>query len=329
MAATAHELGKPLVSVIIPVKNGLPHFKRVIEMVSRQELEADFEVIVIDSGSTDGSNKIVPVNDPRFRLIEIEPSAFGHGKTRNLGIREARGEFCAFLTHDATPVNSSWLRELIKPLLEDDEVAGVFGRHIAYEGASPFTIWELDTHFANLKNWPKVWIKDAVEYSRNQGVRQLLHFYSDNSSCLRKSVWERYPYPEVEFAEDQLWAKQIVEAGYRKAFAWDSVVYHSHEYSLWERVQRSYDEAGAFNQLFGYRLCPSRTELIRQTFRTSARDLMLALRNGWLFSHPFVVLKRPLDNWARQIGYYLGTSRSAFSQKHARTLSRDKQLQAK
>jgi rhamnosyltransferase len=320
---------KPLVSVIIPVKNGLPHLKRVIEMVSLQELEADFEVIVIDSGSNDGSKQTVPVDDPRFRLIEIEPSTFGHGRTRNLGVSEAKGEFCAFLTHDAAPVDSTWLRELVRPLLEDDQVAGVFGRHIAYLDATPFTALELDTHFANLKNWPKVWINDAREYSRNQGVRQVFHFYSDNSSCLRKAVWECHPYPDVDFAEDQLWAKQIIEAGFRKAFAWDSVVYHSHDYSVWERVQRSYDEARAFKQLFGYKLCSSRTELIRQIFRTTAHDLALALRKGWFFSHPGAVLKRPFDNCARQLGYYLGTSHTAFAQRHAQTLSRDKQLHAK
>ncbi|WP_163266347.1 glycosyltransferase [Chelativorans alearense] len=320
---------KPLVSVIIPVKNGLPQFKRVIDMVSSQELDAGFEIIVIDSGSKDGSKEIIPAGDPRFRLIEIKPAAFGHGRTRNLGVREARGEFCAFLTHDATPVDRFWLRELVKPLLEDDQVAGVFGRHIAYEDATPFTAWELKTHFTGLRNWPKIWIKDAREYSRNQGIRQVFHFYSDNSSCLRKSVWERYPYPDVDFSEDQLWAKQIVEAGFRKAFAWDSVVYHSHDYSLWERVQRSYDEARALNELFGYKLCPSKRELMRQSFRTSARDVMLALRNGWILSHPAATLKRPLDNLARQIGYYLGTTRSTFAQKHATALSRDKQLQAR
>ncbi|QND52685.1 glycosyltransferase family 2 protein [Phyllobacterium sp. 628] len=140
----------PLVSIIIPVKNGLPQFRRVIEMLSRQKFDAEFEVIVIDSGSRDGSKEIVPQDDPRFRLIEISSADFGHGKTRNLGASLARGEFCAFLTHDAVPADEYWLAELVKPLRENDEVAGVFGRHIAYPDASPFTRWELETHFF----WP-------------------------------------------------------------------------------------------------------------------------------------------------------------------------------
>ena len=321
-------MNMPLVSVIIPVKNGMPQFKRVVDMLTRQVLDAPFEVIVIDSGSSDSSKEIIPQDDPRFRLVEIESSSFGHGRTRNLGVEKSRGEFCAFLTHDAAPVDEFWLSELIKPLRDDPNVAGVFGRHIAYEDASPFTRWELETHFAGLQAWPKVRISDAREYVRNQGIRQVYHFYSDNSSCMRKSVWEKHPYPDVDFAEDQVWAKTIVEAGYSKAYAWNSVVFHSHDYSLWERVQRSYDEARALKELFGYRMCETRRGALRQAFRTTGRDMILAWKSGWFLAYPVAVLKQPFDNLARQIGYYLGTTGSAFTRKHALKLSRDRQLHA-
>ena len=318
----------PLATIIIPVKNGLPAFRSVIEMVARQELDAGFEVIIIDSGSRDGSKDVIPSDDPRFRLIEIPSSEFGHGKTRNLGAREARGKFCAFLTHDAMPVDEHWLAELIRPLREDPEVAGVFGRHIAYPDASPFTRWELETHFTGLRRWHKVKLEDAREYARNQGLRQIYHFYSDNSSCLRKSVWQQYPYPDVDFAEDQLWAKQIVEAGYAKAFAWDSVVAHSHDYSPWERLQCSYDEARAFQRLFGYTLCGSMKHALARASHTTARDLRLAIKHRWIFRHPSATLKIPLDNLARQSGQYLGSTRLDLAPHHVKLLSRDKQIQA-
>ena len=229
----------------------------------------------------------------------------------------------------AAPANEFWLRELIRPLREDEAVAGVFGRHLAYETATPFTRWELETHFEGLRNWPKVRITDAREYVRNQGLRQVYHFYSDNSSCMRKSVWQALPYPEVDFAEDQLWAKQAVEAGHAKAYAHDSIVYHSHDYTPWERLQRSYDEARALNELFGYELGATKGNALRQTWRTSGRDLILAWRNGWIRQAPVATLMRPLDNLARQIGYYLGTKRPRFTRRHERALSRDRRLHAK
>lgn len=319
---------KPLVSVIIPVKNGLPEFQRVIDALKSQVLDEQYEVIIIDSGSKDGSIQAVPLEDPRFRLIEIESSSFGHGKTRNLGVEKARGEFCAFLTHDATPADKFWIQNIIKPLRKNKEVAGVFGRHIAYEHATPFTKWELETHFSGLKNWPEVHLNDAREYVRNQGLRQVYHFYSDNASCMRKSVWKKHPYPNVNFAEDQLWAKEIVEAGFKKAFAWDAVVYHSHDYSIWERFQRSYDESLALNEYFGYEFCPTKKQLFGQTFKTTIRDMKLALKHGWWFKSPVDTIKKPFDNFARQVGYYMGTTRSEFAKKHDKKFSRDRQMQS-
>ncbi|MER9335542.1 glycosyltransferase family 2 protein [Mesorhizobium sp. M0293] len=315
-----------LVSIIIPVKNGLPHVAEVYRMIRRQNVDFDFEVIVVDSGSMDGSLDAVPLDDERFRLIKIPSASFGHGRTRNLGVEISRGELCVFLTHDAVPANSQWLQELVRPLREDGRIAAAFGRHIAHDNASPFTTWELETHFEGLRQWPVVWISDAREYTRDQGLRQAFHFYSDNSSCLRKSIWKMYPYPDVSFAEDQLWAKMIVEAGYRKAFSWDSIVYHSHDYSFWARLMRSYDESKALYELFGYRLSPSRTEAIRQILRTTARDMRLAAVNRWIFSNFWAVVKQPFDNIARQVGYYLGTAGLSFVKQNETKFSRDKQL---
>ena len=320
---------QPLVSVIVPVKDGMPHFARVIDLLKKQKLDAAFEVLIIDSGSKDGSADVVPKDDARFRLIEIDPKTFGHGRTRNRGIELSRGEYCAFLTHDAVPADEFWLQEIVRPLRDDAQVAGVFGRHLAYDEASPFTKWELETHFSGLRNWPEVYLADAREYVRNQGMRQIYHFYSDNSSCLRKSVWRQIPYPDVNFAEDQLWAKQIVEAGYKKAFAWESKVFHSHDYGLKERLQRSYDESTALRQYFGYNLCPSKRQLVGQTFKTTWRDLKMAVTKGWWYSHPVVTVMRPFDNLARQIGFYLGSTDSVFAKKHDHKLSRDRQLQAR
>ncbi|MEO1660838.1 MAG: glycosyltransferase family 2 protein [Pseudomonadota bacterium] len=319
--------GRPLVSVIIPVKNGLPEFERVLAGLQDQEFEHEFEVLVIDSGSSDGSKEAIPHDDPRFKLIEIDSADFGHGKTRNYGIELSEGDYCAFLTHDAAPFNEHWLRNLVRPLLEDEEVAGVFGRHVGYEHASPFTKWELETHFDGLRQWPVVQLDDARAYTKDIGLQQVYHYYSDNSSCLRKSVWDEIPYADVDFSEDQLWAKAIVEAGHKKAYAADSVVYHSHDYSLMERFRRSFDEARAFKRLFGYQFCSSRRTMLKQAFLTTKRDLGLAIKNGWIFRYPLTTLLKPFDNLSRQIGYYYGTVNPDLVASHGHIVSRDKRLQ--
>ncbi len=88
------------VSVIIPLYNKAPWVQRSLDSISGQTFR-DFEVIVIDDGSTDGGADVVRAHaerDPRFRLVQ-QPNA-GPGAARNRGIAEARGELVAFLDAD-------------------------------------------------------------------------------------------------------------------------------------------------------------------------------------------------------------------------------------
>lgn len=292
------------VTVIIPVKNGLPYFKPVCEMLAQQEYDAPFEVLCIDSGSKDGSIEIAESHG--FRVEHIPSTEFGHGKTRNLAASMANTEFLAFITHDAIPKDAHWLANLLRPMREDPRVAGVFSRHEAHDGADPFITWELQEHFKGLGNWPIVEITDRAEYDANLGLRQVYHFYSDNASAMRKSVWLEIPYPDVQFAEDQIWAQRIVEAGYRKAFAQDSVVQHSHSFGPWETLRRSFDESRAFNKLFGYELSDSMRSVLRSGVYLFKRDIGNAFREGWWKTHPVKTLSRMLESFTRPLGHYLG-----------------------
>ena len=86
-------------SVIIPTKNPGDIFHEVLTMVLSQETDFPYEILVIDSGSTDGTIAYIKQH-PTVRLHQIEPLEFGHGKTRNQAIAMTSGEFIAMLTHD-------------------------------------------------------------------------------------------------------------------------------------------------------------------------------------------------------------------------------------
>lgn len=293
------------VAIIIPVKNGMPHFADVCRMLQIQRYDDSIEVLCIDSGSKDGSDRLAL--DCGFRLERIPSTSFGHGRTRNLGAELTKSKFIAFLTHDAIPLDEYWLANLLRPLRDDENIAGAFSRHIAHEGADPFTSWELDQHFERLAEYPVVEIVDREEYDSNLALRQLYHFYSDNASAMRRSVWEVYRYPDVQFAEDQIWAKTILEAGYRKAFAYNSVVRHSHAFGPLETLRRSFDESRAFRQMFGYELSSSFRHVLRSALFLVGRDVGNAIRNGWWKSHPGKTVSRIAESFARPMGHYLGT----------------------
>jgi rhamnosyltransferase len=314
------------VAVIIPTKNPGAIFREVLPAVISQKVSGSFEIIVIDSGSTDGTVEYA-TSFGEIRVIEIRPDEFGHGRTRNLAIRHSRAEFCALITHDALPVNDDWLSELLRPAREDDQVAGVFGRHEAYPSASCFTKIELTAHFDNLALYPVLSKKTNEERFHNDlGWQQLLHFFSDNNALIRKSVWEEIPYPDVNFAEDQIWAKTIVEAGWKKAYANDAPVFHSHDYSLFERFQRSFDESLALKRLFGYEMCESVFALGKTWFALTKRDILVSKSRNLFSSDTQAVLSMPFDHFMRLLGHMLGGVGDRLPEWLAIFFSRDQQL---
>lgn len=298
-----------LVSVCILTKNPGAIFKSVLSSVLKQDVNFGYEVVIVDSGSTDGTIdfiKGIESSKPRIKLIEIEPTEFGHGKTRNFAASQSVGDFIVMITHDANPVNRDWLSNLIKPFGQDEKVAGVFGRHYAYEDATVFTKRDLKLHFDNFAAGPKiVYLDDENRYQNDVGYRQWLHYFSDNNAALRRSVWEKCPYPEVDFAEDQLWAKEIIQLGYKKAYADDAIVYHSHNYNLEQTLRRSYDESRALKRLFGYKLCPSIANIAYQTYACTKRDVAYVKT---LSDNKNKLSMLYIASWhfLKQLGYYLG-----------------------
>lgn len=295
----------PLVSVVVPTKNPGRIFRDVLAAVMQQKCNFPFEVIVIDSGSKDGTVEFARTT--AAVVIEIRSTEFGHGRTRNRAISEAKGTFVCMLTHDAKPASDSWLSELVKPLLADDNVGGSFGRHLPYPSAHLCTARDLNLHFDGFASRPAVvWIDDKEKYKRDEGYRQQLHYFSDNNACIRKSVWSECPYPDVEFAEDQLWAEQMLCRGYRKAYADQAQVYHSHDYSQWDNFRRSVDESKALHSMFGYRMCPTLAHGALQAYLCAKRDVEYVFSRVGSYAALKDAIAVPLRHLGRQLGWYLG-----------------------
>ena len=96
------------VTVAIPVLNGARYLDEVLAAVRAQRVDRDVEILIVDSGSTDGSLEITRRHGAVVH--EIDKSEFSHGGTRNSMMGAARGDHVAFLTQDATPAHDRWQR---------------------------------------------------------------------------------------------------------------------------------------------------------------------------------------------------------------------------
>jgi len=87
----------PLISVVMPLYNKRSYVSRAVKSVQRQTC-TDWELIIVDDGSTDGSSENLPLDGPRSRCYRQENR--GPGAARNAGLDRARGKYVAFLDAD-------------------------------------------------------------------------------------------------------------------------------------------------------------------------------------------------------------------------------------
>src|SRR4051812_17139938 len=179
------------VTVAVPVLNGARYLDEVLSAVRAQVVDREVELLVWDSGSTDGSLEIAARHDARIQ--RIPKSEFSHGGTRNRMAAMAAGEHIAFITQDATPASDGWLAALLEGFDVADDVAAVFGPHIPRPDASHMIKCEMERHFA-------IWGNGSTQIDVQRLDRSPAglaayrafpgkwSFLSDVNCCVRKAV---------------------------------------------------------------------------------------------------------------------------------------------
>jgi len=251
------------VTVAIPVLNGGEVLEETLAAVRAQRLERPLELLVADSGSTDGSRECALAHGAE--VIDVAPGSFSHGGTRNLLMSRSSGSHVAFLTQDATPAGETWLSRLLAAFELAPDVSLAYGPYRPRPGASPAVKRELDGFFRSLapEGRPRVDRWSGPGLPPGPGP---LTFFTDANGCVDHAAWERVPFREVPYAEDQHVARDMLVAGYAKAFQPDAAVLHSHDYGPLELLRRSFDEGRALRDAYSWRApaAPMRVALMLQ-----------------------------------------------------------------
>jgi rhamnosyltransferase len=221
-----------VISIVIPVKNGGADLVRCLDSIARQDVDEEFEVVVVDSGSCDGS--VERAHQAGARVHQIPPYEFHHGRTRNLGAALARGEVLVFTSQDAHAATNTWLAELTAPLREDEHVAGVYGRQLALANASP-----PERYFLDFLYGPKPRVQ---RLERDDELSFEVTLFSNANSAVPRRIWEAYPFAEdIVMSEDQEWSRRVLRAGLTIRYEPRAAVHHSHSYSVAGALQRFFD----------------------------------------------------------------------------------------
>jgi rhamnosyltransferase len=230
-----------MISVVIPVKDGGDGLVRCLDAILGQRCTEPIEIVVVDSGSSDGS---VEMARARGALVhEIGPHEFGHGASRNLGAGRSRGELLVFISQDAIPVGERWLERLTRPLREDPDVAGVYGAQLPHPGARP-----PERYFLGFLYGPTPRRQRA---GRVEELSMDTTLFSNVNAAMPRPIWERFPFVEdIIMSEDQEWSRRVLIAGYSVAYEPDAAVRHSHDYTLLAAFRRFFDSGASADRAY-------------------------------------------------------------------------------
>lgn len=243
-------------SILILCKNEAANLGPCLDAVFGQRGVGEFEVIVVDSGSTDGTIEIA--RQYPIQLKQIPAEDFHHARTRNYAASLANGGYLVYLAGDARPTADDWLQRLLGHF-DDPDVAAVYGRQVAKEGATR----ERRATF-NLLYPAKPVVKDRAK-KRELGYRYY-HFATVNAA-IRRSVWEAGRFPdEVKVFEDIAIAKIILDRGLKIVYEPEAAVYHSHNHSLQDVIRRYFDTGATWRRL-GMWDAEARASMIRDALR--------------------------------------------------------------
>ena len=268
----------PKVSIVVPTLNAGPGFEELLKKISIQKGDFEHEVLVVDSGSTDGTDKLAwRYGATVYRIPKAE---FNHGATRNLGISLARGKYVALIVQDAVPLDEWWLPTMVENLERDERVAGVYSRQIPHQGSSALTrILVNNLATASLERREQS-LGSLEQYRKMPPMkRRRLATFDNVSSCLRRSVWEELPFERTNFGEDIRWGKKVVEDGYKTVYEPRSAVFHSHERGAMYDLRRYYADQRVLLELFGLELVPNLLRLLLAISRSTLHLYWLLRRD--------------------------------------------------
>jgi glycosyltransferase involved in cell wall biosynthesis len=233
------------ISIVIPMKNAIGYLDDLIKSLAGQKYGGERELVVVDSGSTDGTaerlKSLCGQHGIELNLIVIEPREFGHGKTRNLAVQNSQGSIVAILSQDALPASENWLVNLVKPL-EDNTVAGVFGRQVPRPGTGLCEALFYELTYPLERRY--------ITGADKSSFSNLSLFFSNVNGALRKSLALEYPFREdLVMSEDQFWGRAMLQQGHSIVYEPEAAALHSHNYSLMELFKRYFKSGYSLRQM--------------------------------------------------------------------------------
>jgi rhamnosyltransferase len=278
------------VGLVIPTLNAGKRWIQCLDAIVGQTLKPT-RSLIIDSASTDETVELA--RKAGFETINIDRAEFNHGGTRQWAAEYLTDcEILIFMTQDAVPANSASFEALAGPFV-DPAVAVAYGRQLPHRGATA-----IEMHARALNYGPRSLRKDAVAATQ---IGAKVFFCSNSFAAYRRSVLLRLGgfRRDLILGEDMEFAARAVAAGYANQYCAEAAVFHSHDYTVLQTLERYFD-IGVFD---------AENPWMRDQFGSHRSEGLRFVRSELRFlaaRDPLQIPKALFQTAAKLMGYRLG-----------------------
>ncbi len=277
---------KPTCSIIIRAYNEEKHIRRLLQGITEQTL-SDIQIILVDSGSTDGT--LTAASGYLVEVVNILPENFTFGRSLNIGFATARSDLVVMASAHVYPVYPDWLEQLLAPF-EDPNVGLSYGKQRGTE----------NSHFSEQQIF-KHWFSDSSD------LFQAHPFCNNANAAIRRGLWELHPYDEtLPGLEDLEWGKWAQGEGHRIAYVAEAEVIHVHDESQKGIFNRYRREGMAFQRIYPHERF-GKMDLLRLFYHNVVDDFKAAkLQKAFVRNFASIIRFR----WSQFRGTYYGYRQS-------------------
>ncbi len=204
----------PLISVVIRTRNEGPIFKELLTRLKKQTF-SDFEIVIVDSQSTDNTRNIAKKHGCRIALIKQEK--FTYAYSMNVGCEKARGKYILLTVGHALPLRKDWI-EIGLSEFKDRKTAGVYALPLSNKRA------KTGEKLIGLINKRQ----GRIIYQNLRIPRNALMWAV---GCMfPKDLWQKHHFDEriKKGGEDTAWGNYWIRKGYKIVREPKFAVAHSH-----------------------------------------------------------------------------------------------------
>lgn len=269
------------IDIICPLYNAEEFIEKLHASLLKQENVNINEIKYVLTESSDNTEKYLIDNNLTY--VKLKKEEFTHSTARENAARDSKADVIVFITQDVVIEATDWLEKLTTPII-NGEVEACYSRQLTkYDNIEKYT------RESNYPAESRIKTKADIE---ELGLKTF--FFSDASSAISNKIFKKLNYYDGKkfmFNEDMYIAHKLITNGYKIKYCADSVVYHSHKFTI-KQIYNRYKDSGSFFKQNPYMNNYGTTESGAKLAKYVLKRIIQEHRFGLLFRFPFDMAAR-------------------------------------